>query len=49
MIITNTLVLHNLDFDKVDFDKVDFDAKMQNLNKTVTSNKTKHMLVENEF
>ena len=29
--------------------KKDFDDKLQNLNKKVTSNKTKHLLVENEF
>ena len=27
----------------------DFDNKLQNLNKKITSNKTKHVLVENEF
>ena len=27
----------------------DFDAKLSNLNKNITSNKTKHVLVENEF
>ena len=29
--------------------KTDFDDKLQNLNKKVTSNKTKHLLVENKF
>ena len=29
--------------------KTDFDDKLKNLNKKVTSNKTKHLLVENEF
>ena len=29
--------------------KTDFDEKLKNLNKNVTSNKTKHMLVENEI
>ena len=29
--------------------KTDFDAKLQNLNRKVTLNKTKHLLVENEF
>ena len=27
----------------------DFDDKLKNLNKNVTSNKTKHVLVENEL
>ena len=30
-------------------DKTDFDEKMRNLNKKITSNKTKHLVVENEF
>ena len=29
--------------------KTDFDAKLQNLNKKVISNKTKHLLVKNEL
>ena len=29
--------------------KTDFDDKLKNLNKKVTSNKAKHLLVENEF
>ena len=29
--------------------KADFDDKLKNLNKNVTSNKTKHVLVENEL
>ena len=29
--------------------KTDFDDKLKNLNKKVTSNKTKHLLVENEL
>ena len=29
--------------------KTDFDNKLKNLNKNVTSNKTKHILVENEL
>ena len=29
--------------------KTDFDDKLQNLNKKVTSNKAKHVLIENEF
>ena len=29
--------------------KTDFDDKLKNLNKKVTSNKTKHVLVENEL
>ena len=29
--------------------KTDFDDKLKNLNKKVTSNKTKHLLAENEF
>ena len=29
--------------------KTDFDAKLSSLNKTVTTNKTKHLLVENEL
>ena len=29
--------------------KSDFDDKLKNLNKKLTSNKTKHLLVENEF
>ena len=29
--------------------KTDFDAKLQNLNRKVTLNKTKHLLVENEL
>ena len=29
--------------------KTDFDAKLLNLNKNITSNKTKHLLVENEL
>ena len=29
--------------------KIDFDDKLKNLNTKVTSNKTKHVLVENEF
>ena len=29
--------------------KVDFDAKLQSLNKNINLNKTKHVLVENEF
>ena len=29
--------------------KTDFDAKLSSLNKKITSNKTKHVLVENEF
>ena len=29
--------------------KTDFDDKLKNLNKNVTSNKTKHLLVENEL
>ena len=28
--------------------KTDFDAKLSNLNKKITSNKSKHLLVENE-
>ena len=29
--------------------KTDFDTKLQSLNKKITSNKTKHLLVENEL
>ena len=29
--------------------KTEFDNKLKNLNKKVTSNKSKHLLVENEF
>ena len=29
--------------------KTDFDTKLQSLNKRITSNKTKHLLVENEL
>ena len=29
--------------------KTDFDAKLSSLNRKITSNKTKHLLVENEF
>ena len=29
--------------------KTDFDAKLSSLNRKITSNKTKHVLVENEF
>ena len=29
--------------------KTDFDAKLKSLSKTITSNKTKHLLVENEL
>ena len=29
--------------------KTDFDGKLKHLNKKVTSNKTKHLLVENEL
>ena len=29
--------------------KTDFDAKLQSLNKKINSNKTKHLLVENEL
>ena len=29
--------------------KTDFDNKLKNLNKNVTSNKTEHVLVENEL
>ena len=29
--------------------KTDFDDKLKTLNKKITSNKTKHLLVENEF
>ena len=29
--------------------KTDFDDKLKNQNKKITSNKTKHVLVENEF
>ena len=29
--------------------KTDFDAKLQSLSKRITSNKTKHLLVENEL
>ena len=29
--------------------KTDFDAKLSSLNKKITSNKTKHLLVENEL
>ena len=29
--------------------KIDFDDKLSNFNKKITSNKTKHVLVENEF
>ena len=29
--------------------KTDFDDKLSNLNRKITSNKTKHVLVENEF
>ena len=29
--------------------KTDFDAKLSNLNKKITSNKSKHLLVENEL
>ena len=29
--------------------KTDFDAKLSGLNRTITSNKTKHLLVENEL
>ena len=36
--------------DAADFvKKIDFDDKLKNVNKKVTSNKTKHLLVENEF
>ena len=28
---------------------VDFDAKLSSLNRKITVNKTKHLLVENEF
>ena len=31
------------------FDKADFDAKLPSLNRKITSNKTKHLLVENEL
>ena len=30
-------------------EEIDFDDKLKNFNKTVTSNKTRHVLVENEF
>ena len=29
--------------------KTDFDAKLSNLNRKITKNKTKHLLVENEL
>ena len=29
--------------------KTDFDAKLSSLNRKITANKTKHLLVENEF
>ena len=29
--------------------KTDFDAKLSSLNRTITQNKTKHLLVENEL
>ena len=29
--------------------KTDFDAKLSSLNKKITQNKTKHLLLENEF
>ena len=29
--------------------KTDFDDKLSNLNRKITSNKTKHVLVQNEF
>ena len=29
--------------------KTDFDAKLSKLNRKITANKTKHLLVENEF
>ena len=29
--------------------KTDFDAKLSSLNRKITSNKTKHLLVENEL
>ena len=29
--------------------KTDFDAKLSNLNRRITANKTKHLLVENEL
>ena len=36
--------------DNVNFvNKADFDEKLKNLNKKVTPNKTKHLLLENEF
>ena len=29
--------------------KTDFDTKLQDINKRITSNKTKHLLIENEL
>ena len=58
MIMMNTLLLQNL-ITTENFKarlaqanlltKTDFDAKLQNLNKKVISNKTKHLLVKNEL
>ena len=43
--MTNTLLLKNL----VSNNKAEFDAKLQSLSKRITSNKTKHLLAENEL
>ena len=55
--MTNTLLLQNLTNENFNarlaqanlVTKTDFDARLQNLSKRITSNKTKHLLVENEL
>ena len=42
-VFTAILALENL------VTKTDFDTKLQSLNERITSNKTKHLLVENEL
>ena len=57
MIMTNILLPQNLAANVFNarlaqanvITKTDFDAKLSGLNKKITSNKTKHLLVENEL
>ena len=57
MIMTNILLPQNLVANVFNarlaqanvITKTDFDAKLSGLNKKITSNKTKHLLVENEL
>ena len=48
ILLLQNLILQQQGFLITDF-KTDFDAKLQTLNKRITSNKTKHLLIENKF